>query len=97
MAATTENKEAIGQVYNTAVGDITTLRELTNLLKKYLSELDPKIAEVEILHGPNRSGDIPHSLASVEKAKELLGYEPSHRLEEGLEEVVKWYQESFSQ
>jgi UDP-N-acetylglucosamine 4-epimerase len=91
LAATTDNKDAIGQVFNTAVGDRTTLIELTNLLKKYLSEFDPKIADVVIVHGPNRAGDIPHSLASVEKAKELLGYAPSHRLNEGLKEGVEWY------
>lgn len=91
LAATTTNKEAIGEVFNTAVGDRTTLIQLTELLKKYLGEFDPKIAEVEIVHGPNRKGDIPHSLASVEKAKNLLGYSPSHRLEAGLKEAVAWY------
>jgi UDP-N-acetylglucosamine 4-epimerase len=91
LAATTENEKAIGQVFNTAVGDRTTLIELTQLLRQYLSVFDPKIANVEIVHGPNRAGDIPHSLASVEKAKELMGYEPTHRLEEGLKEAVEWY------
>ena len=91
LAATTENEKAIGQVFNTAVGDRTNLLELTQLLKKYLSEFDPKIANVEIVHGPNRAGDIPHSLASVEKARELLGYEPTYRIEEGLKEGVEWY------
>jgi len=91
LAATTENKAAIGEVFNTAVGDRTTLLELTELLKKFLSEYDPKISEVAIEHGPARKGDIPHSLASVEKAKELLGYSPEYRLEEGLEEAVVWY------
>jgi UDP-N-acetylglucosamine 4-epimerase len=89
LAATTDNKDAIGQVFNTAVGDRTTLIELTNLLKKYLSEFDPKIADVEIVHGPNRKGDIPHSLASIEKGEKLLGYKPSHHLEKGLDETVK--------
>lgn len=91
LAMTSDNKEAANQVYNTAVGDRTTLVELTKLLKTYLSEYDPKIAEVEVKHGPNRAGDIPHSLASVDKAKELLGYEPSHKIEDGLKEAVKWY------
>lgn len=95
LSATTTNQDAIGQVFNTAVGDRTTLIELTNLLKNYLSEFDPKIAEVKIVHGPNRAGDIPHSLASVEKAKELLGYEPRHSIEEGLEATVEWYWRSL--
>ncbi len=88
IAATTTNKDAIGQVFNTAVGDRTTLIELTQLLKKYLSEFDPKIAEVEIVHGPNRAGDIPHSLASIEKAKKLLGYSPKYKIEGGLAEAL---------
>lgn len=91
LAATTENKEAIGQVFNTAVGERTTLLQLTELLKKFLALHDSKIAEVEIKFGPERKGDIPHSLASVEKAEKLLGYHPTHRLEEGLEATVEWY------
>jgi UDP-N-acetylglucosamine/UDP-N-acetylgalactosamine 4-epimerase len=91
LAMTTENEGALNQVYNTAVGDRTTLLELTQLLKKHLSKYNPKIAEVEIVHGPNRKGDIPHSLASVEKAQELLGYAPSHRIEEGVEAALEWY------
>jgi UDP-N-acetylglucosamine 4-epimerase len=91
LAASTENPDAIGQVFNTAVGERTTLLELTQLLKNHLSKHDPKIAEVKIIHGPERKGDIPHSLASVEKAKVLFGYEPTHRLEEGLKEAVRWY------
>ena len=78
---TTENKEAVNQVYNTAVGDRTNLVELTQLLKKYLSKYDPKIGEVEIKHGPNRAGDIPHSLASIKKAKEKLSYDPQFKIE----------------
>lgn len=91
LAATTTNAEAIGQVFNTAVGDRTTLLELTQLLKQHLSTYDAKIGEVEIEHGPPRKGDIPHSLASIEKAQKLLGYNPSHRLNEGLKEAVAWY------
>src|SRR5690606_29462668 len=60
LALTTENQDALNEVYNTAVGDRTNLLELTNLLKKYLSKYDPEIASIEIKHGPNRAGDIPH-------------------------------------
>lgn len=91
LAITTENKEALNQVYNTAVGDRTNLLELTTLLKQYLAKYDPKIASVEIKHGPNRAGDIPHSLASIDKAKTLLGYDPQFKIEAGLEEAVEWY------
>lgn len=89
------NKEAVNTVYNTAVGDRTTLNELVGYLKEFLSVLDPKIASVEIKHGPNRKGDIPHSLASIDKARKLLGYEPTHKIKEGLKEAVDWYWENL--
>jgi UDP-N-acetylglucosamine 4-epimerase len=91
LALTTENEDAVNEIYNTAVGDRTNLVDLTQLLKKHLSEFDPEIANVEVKHGPNRAGDIPHSLASVEKAEKLLNYNPSHRIDDGLKEAVGWY------
>ncbi|MGV0966189.1 SDR family oxidoreductase [Empedobacter falsenii] len=90
-AMLTENEGAINTVYNTAVGDRTTLNDLVKYLREYLSEYDADIANVEVIHGPNRIGDIPHSLASIEKAKTLLGYEPTHTIDKGLKEAVKWY------
>ncbi|MGJ1194853.1 SDR family oxidoreductase [Sphingobacterium spiritivorum] len=91
LAINTVNTEAVNTVYNTAVGDRTTLNQLLAYLKDSLSEYDSEIANVEVIHGPNRQGDIPHSLASVEKARRLLGYEPSHTIRSGLKEAVKWY------
>ncbi len=96
LALTTKNDKAVNEVYNTAVGDRTSLLELTTLLKEYLSKFDPDIAKVEIKHGPNRAGDIPHSLASVEKAKESLGYDPEYKIREGLKEAVDWYWENLA-
>ncbi len=95
LAMVTQNKHAIGQVFNTAVGERTDLNQLLSLLKSYLSEYDSKIGSVKIIHGPNRKGDIPHSLASIDKAKSILGYVPSHNLEKGLKEAVKWYWENL--
>lgn len=95
LAMLTENPEAINTVYNTAVGDRTTLNDLVGYLKKYLSEFDEKIGDVKVVHGPNRVGDIPHSLASVEKAEKLLGYKPSHTIEKGLKEAISWYWENL--
>ncbi|MCS4238341.1 UDP-N-acetylglucosamine 4-epimerase [Myroides gitamensis] len=92
-AMLTDNKEAINTVYNTAVGDRTTLNELVSYLKKHLATYDAAIEQVEVKHGPNRVGDIPHSLASIEKAKALLAYDPSHTLDDGLREAMKWYWE----
>lgn len=95
LAMTTTNAEAVNTVYNTAVGDRTTLNQLVGYLKEFLSEYDPEIAKVEVLHGPNRQGDIPHSLASIDKAKRLLGYQPTHAIRDGLKEAVKWYWENL--
>lgn len=95
LAMLTEAPEAVNTVYNTAVGDRTTLNDLVGYLKKYLSEFDERIADVNIIYGPNRVGDIPHSLASVEKAKKLLGYQPSHTIEKGLKEAISWYWENL--
>lgn len=90
-AMMTDNADAVNTVYNTAVGDRTTLNQLVGYLKEFLTEYDAKIAQVEIIHGPNRQGDIPHSLASIDKARQLLGYKPTHVIREGLKEAVKWY------
>jgi UDP-N-acetylglucosamine 4-epimerase len=86
-----DNQLAINTVYNTAVGDRTTLNQLVGYLKEFLSYKDVGIANVEIKYGPNRKGDIPHSLASIEKARQLLSYEPTHNIRDGLKEAVDWY------
>ena len=95
LAMNTNNPAAINTVYNTAFGDRNTLNELVKYLKVYLSEYDSKIAEIDVIHGPNRVGDIPHSLASIEKAKQLLHYKPNYSFQEGLKEAVKWYWENL--
>ena len=95
LAMTTENPDAVNQVYNTAYGERTTLKQLVSYLKEYLSEFDPEIAAIEVYHGPNRKGDIPHSLASIDKAKKLLGYNPKFSMKEGLKEAVSWYWENL--
>lgn len=94
-AMTTDNPAALNQVYNTAVGDRTTIKDMAHLLKDFLSEYDPEIKNIAIKNGPNRKGDVPHSLASIEKAKKNLGYEPTHRFAEGLKEAVEWYWENL--
>ncbi len=91
LALATEKPEAVNQVYNTAFSERTTLNQLVGYLKEFLGEFDRKILEVEPTHGPNRAGDIPHSLASVDKAKSLLGYDPQYSMREGLKEAVEWY------
>ena len=95
LAMETANPAALNTVYNTAYGERTTLNQLVGYLKEYLSEFDPEIAQVEILHGPNRAGDIPHSLANIDKARNLLGYDPQYSMQQGLQEAVKWYWENL--
>lgn len=91
LAMTSQNPEAVNTVYNTAYGDRNTLNDLVGYLKEYLAEFDSKIADVEIVYGANRAGDIPHSLASIDKAKKVLGYDPKFSLQDGLKEAVSWY------
>jgi UDP-N-acetylglucosamine 4-epimerase len=68
---------------------------LVGYLKTFLSIYDPKIGQLPIEYGPNRAGDIPHSLASIDKAKAILGYSPKFSLQEGLKEAIGWYWESL--
>jgi UDP-N-acetylglucosamine 4-epimerase len=91
LAALTDNPDATGEVFNTAVGQKADLNQLTAKLKDLLKQFDPAIANIEIEHGPERNGDIPHSLASIEKAQTILGYSPTHTLETGLVEAIDWY------
>lgn len=91
LALSTTDKEAINTVYNTACGDRTTLNDLVKHLKDLLSEFNSEISKVEVKYGANRDGDIPHSLASIEKAKKMLGYNPKYTLKMGLKESVQWY------
>lgn len=95
LAMNTRNAEAVNTVYNTAYGENTTLNELVGYLKEFLSEYDPAIAGVEIKYGPVRKGDIPHSLASIDKARKLLGYAPEFDIKRGLKEAVTWYWENL--
>lgn len=91
LAITTINVSALNNVYNVAQGERTTLLELTTLLKKHLSAFDDSIKNVEIKHSDNRVGDIPHSLASVDKARKLLNYNPKYNINDGIKEAVNWY------
>lgn len=94
-AITTSNQKALNNVYNVAYGERTTLIELATLLKTYLSEFDASIKNIEIKHKDNRIGDIPHSLASIDKAKKLLDYNPKYDISNGLKKAVNWYWENL--
>ena len=95
LSLVTTNEKAINTVYNVAYGDRNTLNDLMKFLKEYLSLFDSKISNVVVIYGPNRAGDIPHSHASVAKAKENLNYNPKFTLQQGLKEAVKWYWENL--
>lgn len=96
LALISKNREVVGQIFNTAVGERNDLNLLVNLLKHYLIDYDPEITKVKIEYGETRSGDIPHSLASITKAQKLLNYHPQFNLEKGLKLAVNWYWENLS-
>jgi UDP-N-acetylglucosamine/UDP-N-acetylgalactosamine 4-epimerase len=96
LALASDNKEALNRVYNVAFGERATLNELVHYLKEFLTNYDNKISDIEIIYGPNRGGDIPHSLASIERAKTLLNYNPKFNFKEGLRLAVDWYWKNYS-
>jgi UDP-N-acetylglucosamine 4-epimerase len=91
LAAIVSNKDAVNQVYNVAHGERTTLNQLFNFIRELAGKFDKEILTIEPVYGPARAGDIPHSLASIEKAKKLLGYSPVLNVAGGLEESVSWF------
>ena len=97
LAIATQNREALNQVYNIAYGQRTTLLELYTFIKTVLIRFDKTIEEIEPVFGPFRKGDIPHSLASIEKAKKLLNYIPKYDVETGLQQAGQWYWKNLKQ
>ncbi|MDY0285415.1 MAG: SDR family oxidoreductase [Bacteroidales bacterium] len=85
------NEGYINQVFNAAYGGNTTLNQLFATLKNNLSQFKPEIANLKPVYGPNRPGDIPHSQASIEKAKKMIGYKPKYSAPEGFEKACEWY------
>ena len=96
LAATTNNREALDQVYNVAVGGRATLIELHQLIRELLSGLRPGLEIAEPEFHDFRPGDIRHSNADIGKAREHLGYEPTHTLAQGMNEAIAWYADSLS-
>ncbi|MDY0215885.1 MAG: SDR family oxidoreductase [Bacteroidales bacterium] len=95
LAATTQNPEAINQVYNVACGERTTLNQMVEALIEFMSEYDPKIKNAEVIYGLNRKGDVPHSLASIDKIQTKMNYQPLYSFKEGLKASCKWYWENL--
>lgn len=96
LAATTDNRDAANQAYNIALGERTTLSELFTLLQTSLRQADPSLPEQKPVYRDFRAGDIKHSLADIAKARRLLGFEPTHRIHEGLDLAMNWYRKSVA-
>lgn len=96
LAILSKKNEAINTVYNTACGKRTTLNQLVEYLKEILSEYDSEISNVNVIYQQNRKGDIPHSLASIEKAKMMLGYNPQFDIKSGLRHAIQWYWQNLN-
>lgn len=91
LAALAVDSDAVNQVYNVAHGERTNLNELFEMIKLLIGLFDKDVLNLTPSYGPVRAGDIPHSLASIEKAGKLLGYKPTHTVREGMEEAIGWY------
>ncbi len=97
LAAVSNNKQALNQIYNVAYGENINLNTLLQLIKQNLSKYNSNIAKIEAIHGPERVGDIHDSLASISKAERLLGYKPEYSVKQGLEEAIDWYWKYFNE
>jgi len=95
LAATVDNKDATGQVYNVAFGATITLNDLIEKVKSLLVNYDSEIGKVKSTYGPDRKGDVKHSFASIDKARTNLNYDPQYSLELGLEKAIEWYWNYF--
>lgn len=91
LAATSRNSPARGEVYNIACGERTSLKHLFDCIRKLVAERDAGFDEVPLRYGEFRKGDVRHSLADVTRAGDMLGYVPTHTLEQGLAEAADWY------
>ena len=96
LAATTTNVDAVNQVYNVAVGAQTTLTELHALLVARLATRSPGLELTQPVRREFRDGDVRHSRADTSRAQKLLGYDPTHRIADGLDAAAEWYLRSVS-
>jgi UDP-N-acetylglucosamine 4-epimerase len=91
LAAMTDNKKALNQVYNVAVGDRTSLNELFRMIRDSIAEFKSEVKNIEVVHGDFRPGDVRHSQADISKAVQLMGYKPEQDVQRGMEETVRWF------
>ena len=95
LLSMTAAQNAVNNVYNVAFGDRNTLNDLMRYLKELLSVYNPAIEDVAVVYGAKRTGDIPHSHASIAKAQKALQYHPKYSLQQGLKEAIQWYWEDL--
>lgn len=95
LAAVCSNTNAYNSAYNVACGERVTLNQLFNSLRDGLAKYDPEIAKITPIYGASRTGDIPHSLASITRAENLLNYTPLFYMSQGLERAIEWYWENI--
>jgi UDP-N-acetylglucosamine 4-epimerase len=91
LAATCDNPEAVNRVYNVACGQRTTLNELFAHIRDGLAGFDPAIGSIQAIHGPERRGDVKHSLADISLARRLLEYAPAHSVHTGMVLTIQWF------
>lgn len=96
LAATTDNPDAVNQVYNVALDDRTSLNQLFKMLRDVLAETNADLGSLHPAYGEFRPGDVRHSQADISKARRLLNYAPTHRLEEGIRVAMPWYVSHFT-
>ena len=96
LAATSQHADAANQVYNVAVGDRTTLNQLFEAIRVLLAPQFAHLINFKPQYRDFRAGDVRHSLADISKARTRLGYEPTHRIGEGLAEAMDWYVRDLS-
>jgi UDP-N-acetylglucosamine 4-epimerase len=95
LAATSENDESIDQVYNVALNDRTSLNELYKMIESRLIHLNSNLKRSDPIYRDFRIGDVRHSQASINKAKELLGYKPEFKISKGLDYAMEWYSKNL--
>ncbi|SCY15422.1 UDP-N-acetylglucosamine 4-epimerase [Nitrosospira sp. Nl5] len=91
LAALAENPAAVNQVYNVAINERTSLNQLYEMMRALLLEKFPSLQNHKPEYVDFRQGDVRHSQADISKARELLGFEPTHRINEGLKQAMDWY------
>ena len=96
LAATTDNNEATDQVYNVALNDRTSLNTLYQMIEERLIQRTVGLERKEPIYRDFRAGDVRHSQANIDKAQNLLGYQPKYKISEGMDEAMDWYVSSLT-